>query len=414
MNNQTLTETQKTRLAEVLPYTLNTPFYKHKIQMQVNEAKDIDPFKLLNTYPFTYKQEIRSVSHTERTTLSQQEILAYFSSSGSTGEPSVYAWSNHDQEVYNEIAKRILNMLGVGPGDVALLSVPFGMPLSGFGMMTEMQAVGATFIPFGAVPLDKIARALIDYPVTILKINPIIASRLIRYIREKDASILKKLRLRQIHLVGYPASPARRHRLETEWGVKCYGVYGMSEIGLLAGECSVRDGGQHLCADYILAEVVDSASHQPLPPENVGVGVYTTLWKKGSPLLRYWSDDYFSMRYEPCSCGNSFPKLFLKGRDVDSAVLSGKRFFVSEIEDLLFSDEWIGNEFLVKLLQKDAHEECIVEVESQSSSSIRRCIQDKIEEFLGIRTTINLIPNWPADRLTPKPVRIIDRRTAKE
>ena len=135
-------------------------FYKNKIQMRVKEGDEINPFKLISTYPFTYKQEIRSVVHSDRTSLPQEEILAYFSSSGSTGEPSVYAWSRLDQEVFNDIAKQILNQLGVGPGDVALLSVPFGMPLSGFGMMMEMAAVGASFIPLGAASLDKLARAL--------------------------------------------------------------------------------------------------------------------------------------------------------------------------------------------------------------------------------------------------------------
>ena len=415
MNHQTIKEIQQERLAEVLPYTLNAVFYKNKIQTHLNDIKGLDPFKLLSKYPFTYKQEIRSVSHTERTAVPQQEILGYFSSSGSTGEPSVYAWSTYDQEVYNVIAQRILlGQLGVGPGDVALLSVPFGMPFSGFGMMAEMQAVGATFIPFGLASLDKIARALIDYSVTILKINPIVASRLIRYIREQDPTILGKLRLRQIHLVGYPESPARHRRLEAEWGVKCYDVYGMSEIGLVAGECHAGDGGQHLCADYILAEVVDPVSYQPVPLGDVGVGVYTTLWKKGSPLLRYWSGDYFSMKYETCSCGSYYPKLFIKGRDVDSAVLGGKRFFVSEIEDILFSDERIGNEFLVELFRKDGRDECLVKVEAQSLSSVRRYIQEKLEDFLGVRVALKFLSHWPANQLAPKPVRIIDKRASEK
>ena len=189
--------------------------------------------------------------------------------------------------------------------------------------------------------------------------------------------------------MGYPASPARHRRLEAEWGVKCYEIYGMSEIGLLAGECSSGDGGQHFYADYILAEVVDPVSHQNLPTGDVGVGVYTSLWKKGSPLLRYWSDDYISLKHETCSCGSDFPKLFFKGRGVNSIVLNGKRLFVSDFEDILLSDDRVGDEFLVEVSQKkDGRDECLLKVECRSLDSICRNIQAKIEEFSQIRTTV--------------------------
>jgi phenylacetate-CoA ligase len=409
MNSHTFSEIQKTKLMDVFPYILKSPFYSKKIKIEDNFQYERNLFEIFHTLPFTYKQEIRSASHAERTSLNQSDILAYFSSSGSTGNPSVYAWSKRDQEVFIDIAKRILNLLGVGKGDVALITVPIGMPLSGFAMMTEMKAVGATFIPLGVSTMDQIIHALINYPVTILKINPILASRLIRYICELDASILDKVNLRQIHLVGYPVSRGRRERLELDWGIKCYSIYGMSEIGLLAGECRVGDGFQHFYDDYILAEVVDPATHNQLPSGQVGMGVYTALWKKGSPLLRYWSGDYFSLSHETCSCGSSFPKLLFKGRSEDMAVLAGKKIFVSDIEDILFSDKRFWNEFLLEILLKEGYEETKITLEAESSPTLKHYYQDKLEAYLGVTTTVNFKPFWPIDQLPLKPVRIIYR-----
>lgn len=404
-----LTSVQRERLIEAIPYALNTAFYQRKITEELRD-KDVDPYFRLSQLPYTYKQELRSIHPNERTCLPQQDILAYFSSSGSTGQPSVYAWSKLDQEVFNEISRRINQPLGVGPGDVALLAIPFGMPLSGFGMMMEMQAVGASFIPIGAVSLEQIAQALVNYPVTLMKINPIIASRLLRFIQINDSSILKKIRLKQIHLVGYPVSFARHRRLEEGWGVPCYRIYGMSEIGLLAGECGSRDGGQHLSADYVLTEIIDPITLECLPDGQVGVGIYTSLWKKGSPILRYWSDDFFSIKQERCSCGSNLPKLFFKGRKEDSIVIGGKRVFVSEIEDILFLDQKVGDDFELEVSETAGKDECTLIIEAVSSNNVPQKAIKILEDFLGVRVKLKSLSHWPSDRLVPKPTRLIEKR----
>jgi phenylacetate-CoA ligase len=407
VNNQ-LKETQMAKLPNVIRHALCTPFYLNRIANCPDEIAGVDPLEIIRALPFTYKQDLRDTAAMERTCLSKSDLLAFFSSSGSTGEPSVYAFSKHDLAVSLDISKRILSSLGVGPGDMALLPVPFGMPLAWFIMVNEMIQMGASFIPLGTAPLDAAARALIDYPVTIMRTSPIMASRLYSYVRENDPSLLKKMRLRQIHLAGYAASSARKRRLEAQWGAKCFSIYGMSEIGLLAGECSEANG-QHLSADYVLTEVINPDSGLPVPLGETGVGVYTPLWNKGSPLLRYWSDDHIMIKEGTCGCGSDLPRLYIKGRGIDSFVMNRRRIFSSDIEDVLLADDQAGDEFLVEIVKEKGEDRCKIKIEASGNLCTSPIVRD-LEALVGARVEMHVLPRRMFDLSNPKPVRIVDRR----
>jgi phenylacetate-CoA ligase len=413
MTHSVFLELQQRKLREVFPYICRTPFYREKLSDSANDVDYDNPLAGFGRLPFTYKDELRSTSPMRRTPLSVQELMAFFSSSGTTGQPSVYAWSRTDQCVSEEISSRLLHHIGVGSGDIALLPAPMGMPIAWYIMISEMLAVGAAFVPLGPVPLKRIAQALVSYPITILKIPPVMASRLFRFIVETDASLLSKMRLRQIHLAGHFASDARKRRLENQWGVSCYDMYGISEIGLLAGECPTKDG-QHFCADYVLVEVIDPETRRPAPSGQEGVGVYTSLWEKATPLLRYWSDDYIVVDDSPCPCGLNLPQLTFRGRGIDSVKLGERRIFASDVESILLSDDRVGDEFLVEVHGNQEQSRCTVQVESLGSVIPTSSLEGRLCDLLQTRVELQISPPRVFDKTSVKPLRIIDRRSLPE
>ena len=203
-----MSKLQQNKLREVFPYTCSAPFYQKKLDQDIIQKGKADPYGILSRIPFTTKEELRFTPPLERSPLSISEMAAFFSSSGTTGQPSVYAWSKLDQSVYEEISSRLLRNIDVGPGDVTLLPMRMGMSFSWYGIFTEMQKVGATVIPLGTSSFEEIIQALIDYPVTILKTSPVIASRLFRTVIDKDSSLLSKMKLRQF--ISRDISPAQR------------------------------------------------------------------------------------------------------------------------------------------------------------------------------------------------------------
>jgi len=413
MNESSILELQRRKLQEVFPHICDTPFYREKLSSSTADVDYKDPFTRLGELPFTYKHELRSTSPMTRTPLSEQGLTAFFSSSGTTGKPSVYTWSKTDQCVLEEVSSRLLRHIGVGPGDVALLPLTMGMPLAWYAIFSEMLAVGAAVVPLGPAPWEEIAQALVIYPITILKTSPVMASRLFRFVVETDASLLSKMQLRQIHLAGYWASDARKRRLEKLWGVDCYDMYGISEIGLLAGECSAKDG-QHFCADYVLAEIIDPETRQPVPSGQEGVGVYTSLWKKAAPLLRYWSDDYIVMDDSPCTCGLNLPRLTFRGRSIDSVKLNDRRIFASDVENILLSDERVGDEFLVEVHGSREQSWCTIQVESLGGNVLTSSLEERLSDLFQTRVELRISPTQAFDKTSVKPLRIIDRRELPE
>ena len=413
MGESDILELQRRKLQEVFPHIYDTPFYREKLSSSTADVDYDDPFTRLGELPFTYKYELRSTSPMTRTPLSVQDLIAFFSSSGTTGQPSVHAWSNTDQRVFEEVSSRLLRHIGVGSGDVALLPLPMGMSLAWYAIFSEMLAVGAAVVPLGPAPLEEIAQTLVSYPITILKTSPVIASRLFRFVVETDACLLSKMQLRQIHLAGHFASDSRKRRLEQQWGVDCYDMYGISEIGLLAGECPAKDG-QHFCADYVLVEIIDPETHQPVPSGQEGIGVYTSLWKKAAPLLRYWSDDYVVMGDSPCTCGLNLPRLTFRGRDIDSVILNGCRIFASDIENILLSDDRVGDEFLVEVYGTQEQSWCTVQVETLGSEIPTSSLEESLSDLFQSRLELQICPPQAFDKISAKPLRIVDRRKLSE
>ena len=408
MSRAELLELQRRKLQEVFGYLCDTPFYREKLSGTAAGLDHDDPLTSLRRLPFTFKHELRSTSPMLRTPLGVADLIAFFSSSGTTGQPSVSAWSKDDQQVYEQVSGRLLRNIGVGPGDVALLPLTMGMPLAWYAIFSEMRAVGAAVVPLGAAPLEKIAQALANYPVTILKTSPVVASRLFRFISQEDPHLLQMLHLRQIHLAGYFSSKARRRRLAEQWGTECYDMYGLSEIGLVGGEC-LEKNGQHFCADFVLQELIDADSHLPVKPRQTGVGVYTSLWKKGSPLLRYWSDDYITIDEAPCACGLDLPRITFRGRDIDCVVLDGRRLFASDVEEILLQDDGVGDEFQVEVYGTRERFYCIVQAESVGRVRVAS-LEEELNDLFQAPVELRILPEHAFERSAGKPRRITDRR----
>ena len=155
-------------------------------------------------------------------------------------------------------------------------------------------------------------------------------------------------------------------------------MYGISEFGLVSGECKAKDG-QHYCADFALLEMICPEEYSPVPEGETGVAVYTTLWKKASPLLRYWSNDFIVTNLEPCHCGLNLPRLTFRGRLIDSVVISDRRIFASDIEEIIFRYNTTGDEFLAEVFEKQG--QCRVKVQVETAGQE---LAARLEESLMI------------------------------
>lgn len=113
--------------------------------------------------------------------------------------------------------------------------------------------------------------------------------------------------------------PLRRLAGQT-FGAELMDVYGSTEVGFVAAECS-EHCGLHLLAWKAIVELLGDDGKE-VAPGRMGRVIVTDLFNRATPTIRYSGlGDYASRAVEPCRCGRALPLLArIDGRSVDSIV----------------------------------------------------------------------------------------------
>lgn len=404
--------TQEEHFSSVWPYIASTPIYKNKLRAANVDIQSIKSLSDLSLLPLTFKADIRKSSVFERTPLRVENVYAIYSSGGTSGDPTLYAWNFEDVQIQMEISRRVLKSVGMLPSDLALILAPLSLPVMGHCMIRQYDAVGAGFVPLGPSDPQSVFRFIQELPITVVATLPVVASRLYDYLRfVKNINVTENAHIRQFHFGGDSLSDALRKRLEINWSAQCYDFYGISEIfGPVSGECQYQNG-HHFAADYIYMEILDPKTLLPVLEGERGVAVYTTLWKKGFPLLRYWSDDYVSIKWDQCKCGLQSPRVFYHGRPIDSAQTPNGLLFTKDIEERVLRFP-ISNEYYLEY-KYDGKE--YVDFQVEPFPGVDLPIDDMAEELsdqLGLPVKVKLNQPGSLPRESIKPKRLINFPTS--
>lgn len=117
------------------------------------------------------------------------------------------------------------------------------------------------------------------------------------------------IRLKSVLLCSDYINGAVKSALAEHWGCEVFGHYGLTESGLGGGvDCSAH-AGYHLREADLLFEIIDPVTGASLPDGDYGEVVFTTLTRRGAPLIRYRTGDIASMSTEPCPCGSAHRRL---------------------------------------------------------------------------------------------------------
>src|SRR5207237_9522313 len=100
------------------------------------------------------------------------------------------------------------------------------------------------------------------------------------------------------------ATPATKAKIETAFGARAYDLPGLTEIAAWGFECDAGAGLVHVSEDYCLAEVLDEAG-EPVKPGERGELIFTSLYRKAMPLIRYRTRDVVQLADRRCPCGRT-------------------------------------------------------------------------------------------------------------
>ena len=303
-------------------------FYRSRMS-----AGCFDSYAKFCRIPFMRKEELRSTTAMERTNMMPGEIYGIFSSSGTTGNKTFYVYSKKDKKVHEEFVKTFYTELNITPEDIGGVFAPVDTGVMAHTMMWQYTTMGAGYVNCPDPSPENMLDTVEAVPITVISTRPDILCSVASdpgYVERARASSVKKL----LPGGGF-LSEERRKLIENVWNADCYNMFGMSEMfGPMAGECRAKNG-QHYLDKYLMIELVDPESGQPVPEGEPGVAVYTTLWDKGFPLLRYWTDDYMIIDRTPCSCGSRLPRIRCLGRMSDCIKTEKGYVFPVQLENCI-------------------------------------------------------------------------------
>ena len=206
-------------------------FYRNK----VSDVRSFENYEEFRKIPFTYKNEIRNTSITQRTTTKPGDIYGIFSSSGTTGEKTYYIYNKNDKKVHEEFVRTFYTELGIVPSDIGAVMAPVDTGVMAHTMMWQFTTMGAGYVNCPVPSPENMIDTVTKVPVTVIATRPSIASG-VTY-----NPLLKKMardsKVSKLLMGGGFLSSERRKLLEQSWGAEFYKMFGMREMfGPMAGE----------------------------------------------------------------------------------------------------------------------------------------------------------------------------------
>ncbi len=399
----------------------NVSYYRDAFNMLGIRPEDLRSLDDLQRLPLTDKETLRMYYPFGMFSVPMSMIKEIHASSGTTGKPTVVAYTDNDIKIWSEVMSRSIACTGGTYQDIIQNAYGYGLFTGGLGIHYGSLELGSAIVPMSSGGSRRQLQLMQDFQTTILTCTPSYSIYLAEYaeslgIHPRETSI-------RIGILGAePWSEAMRKDIEQLWNIKAYDIYGLSEIigPGVAVECEGQNG-LHIWADHFLPEVIDSRTGKPVAEGEDGMLVITTLTKEATPFLRYATKDIVNISYEKCpACGRTMPRISrVKGRTDDMLIIRGINVFPSQIESVLLEIEGIEPHYLLVVTREGALDQLEVQVEVNEkffSDEIRvlegleKRIRQEIENVLAIAVKVKLVEPKTIARSEGKARRVIDNR----
>jgi phenylacetate-CoA ligase len=331
-----LEDYQIERLNETINHARqNTPFYRSHLA-DLSSAP-LSGLADLSHIPFTYPRDI-TANPTGLLAVRQDDIarIVTLRTSGSTGESKRVFFTERDLELTVDFFHHGMSTM-VRPGQKAMIFLPGERPDSVGDLLARgLERMDVRARIYGPItdPLDAAqaitafgAHCLVGIPTQILSVA-----------RSTLSPALAKSSVESVLLSTDYVPDSIKKILEETWGCQVFNHYGMTETGLGGGvECAALEG-YHLREADLFFEIVDHSSGEICPEGALGEVVFTTLTRRGMPLIRYRTGDIGRFIPGSCPCGSVLRRMErVRGR-WEGVVPLGHNLTLSlpEIDEVLF------------------------------------------------------------------------------
>ena len=402
----------------------NVTFYKKRLDDCGVNPYRFSGFDEMDKIPFTTKEDLRLNYPFKLFARPLNQIVRMHSSSGTTGNPTVVAYTKADIEMWSEAVARQLFAIGIRPGDTVQNSYGYGLFTGGLGLHYGIEALGAIAVPVSGGNTERQIKIMKDFNTAAICCTPSYALYIAEVGKEMGVDF-GKTALRTGILGAEPWTDVMRAEIEQRLGINAYDIYGLSEVmgPGVACECTFKNG-LHISEDNFIAEIIDPKTQKRLSGAKTGELVFTTITKEGMPVIRYRTKDLSSINYEICDCGRTHGRMKKTiGRSDDMLIIRGVNVFPSQIEEVLMKVKEIEPHYLIVVDRKNYLDyiEVWVEVSEDIFSekmnvleAFETSIEHKLYSSIGINIGVKLKEPKTIKRSEGKAKRVIDMRKGEK
>lgn len=412
---------QFVRLRDCLRRIANVPVYKRKFEeagITPDSIKSVDDIVKL---PFTTKSDLREAYPLGMLAVDRSEVVRFHGSSGTTGKPTMVAYTPNDLKLWANLCARFLVAGQLERHHTVQIAFGYGLFTGGFGLHYGCERVGAAVIPAASGNTKRQIMLLQDMKAEHLVCTPSYALTIGEAVKAEGLDPVKDIPLRFAQLGGEPWTDQMRITIEESLGVKAYNNYGLSEVigPGVTGECHIQDG-MHIQEDHFIFECVNPETLQPVPDGEKGEFVITSFSREAMPVIRYRTRDIGWIYKEPCTCGRTTRKMSrIVGRNDDMLIIRGVNVFPSQIEEALLTIKGVAPHYHIVVDRPKTLDEITVKVEVipeffsdkiSEMTQLKEQIGHAITSVTGLGMNVELCPPQTLQRFEGKAKRVEDNR----
>ena len=122
---------------------VDTPYWRNKLA----DTGSIGSLADLEKLPMTTKAEFRESYPTGMLAVPLEEVVRMHASSGTSGKPTIGAYTAADVRLFAELNARAIALVGATSESVVHIAYGYGLFTGGLGLHYGVEALGATAIP---------------------------------------------------------------------------------------------------------------------------------------------------------------------------------------------------------------------------------------------------------------------------
>jgi len=386
------------------------------------DAAGVHPYDLrslddLKHFPFTVKNDLRDNYPFGMIATPMRDVVRVHASSGTTGKPTVVAYTQNDIDVWSSVMARSIRAAGGHAGDIVHVAYGYGLFTGGLGAHYGAEKLGCTVVPMSGGQTEKQVQLIQDFKPSIIMVTP---SYMLNIADEMERQGIdpKSTSLRVGIFGAEPWTQTMREELEARLGIHALDIYGLSEVmGPGVGmECIESKDGPTIWEDHFYPEIINPETGDVVPDGEYGELVFTSLTKEALPIVRYRTRDLTRLLPGHARPMRRIDKI--TGRSDDMLIIRGVNVFPTQVEEQILKIDALSPHYEIHV-EKDGNLDMVtVRVElkpeaaggDSATGDAAKELQHRVKTHIGISTKIEVAVPGTLARSEGKARHVFDNR----